>query len=83
MNVRIAGEGGAILWGWKRAATLGAWSYDNGWLSAAIVESNSFALSQTPLTWVIPNGEKPPTRRQLELVSVAGGRLNAQVGKKA
>ena len=85
MPIRIEGAGGIIAWGRKAAAVLGPWTYDHGFLSATIRESNPFRLTQSPLVWVIENagGAKPPTRRRLEELHTDGRTLTAHVGKRA
>jgi hypothetical protein len=80
--LRIRGEGGTVVWGFRRAAALGPWEYTMGLLLATVTEADPFRLTQRPLVWVIPNGAKPPTRRPLEDVVFDGATLTATVVKK-
>jgi hypothetical protein len=81
--VGFSGQGGAVFWGFRPAATLGPWSVSLGVLMATVAEADVFRLTQSPLTWVIPNGGgKPPTRRRLEDVVYDGATLTASVGRK-
>ena len=56
----IRGQTGELRWGYRLAATLGAWTIDSGHLTASVSSSNAFRVTQTPLTFdvVRPSGKR-------------------------
>lgn len=62
---RVTGEEGELKWGYRRAATVRAWSLtkgdDNVWtLTGTVSDLDDFALSQPALKFVTPNGWRFP-----------------------
>ena len=57
----ITGATAVVKWGYREAAVLGSWSVKGhtqggGSLTADVVSSDAFRVTQTPLTFVHPNG---------------------------
>jgi hypothetical protein len=54
-TIRLKGAAGVIRWGYQTAATLGAWTIENGItgcdLTAPVEFVDDFRLSQAPLTF--------------------------------
>jgi hypothetical protein len=80
-QLRIAGTGARLCWGYHTVAELGAWSIDGGVLIAQSVRVlNPIWLTQRDLELVIPRGDgRPPWRRRLSHVVVEQTTLNAQL----
>jgi hypothetical protein len=80
---RIVFEGAAavVRLGYQRAARLGAWTIEGGWISAAVLDVDGFRITQSPLTLEIQYADGAPTYRALADVTVSGGRLTGRVFK--
>ena len=54
-SIRLKGQAGVIRWGYQTAATVGAWTIENGVtgcdLTATVESVDHFRLSQVPLTF--------------------------------
>ncbi len=58
----MTGPSAVVKWGYRDAAVLGPWSVTGhaaggGSLTATIVSSDTFRVTQAPLTFVHPNGK--------------------------
>jgi hypothetical protein len=58
----MTGSSAVLKWGYREAAVLGAWSMTGhtaggGSLTATVISSDTFRVTQTPLTFVHPNGK--------------------------
>jgi len=53
-KVVMRGAAGEVRWSYHRAAELGAWTLEGDQLSARLLTSDTFRLSQSPLTFVVP-----------------------------
>jgi hypothetical protein len=80
----ITGLVAEVWWGYHKAASLGSWSFSRtrgqagGALTATVIDSDAFKLTQSPLTVVIP--AKPQAWRwALSEVEVSGSTLTATV----
>jgi len=78
-RVTFSGVKAVVRLGYQRAAVLGPWTIDGGWLSAAVVEADGFRITQAPLTLEIQYADGAPTYRPLGDVSVSGGRLTGRL----
>lgn len=78
MPVRLQGDAAEIRWGYYRAATLGAWTIEQGDIVAVVLEANTWWVSQSPLTFTV--GAKLAHR--IEGLQITGGTLTARLGPK-
>ncbi len=78
---RIVFEGvsGTIRLGYQRAARLGAWRIEGGYLSAAVLEVDGFRITQSGLVLELTYPEGAPTYRPIGDVAIAAGRLTARL----
>lgn len=78
-QITMRGSAAEIRWSYHRAADLGAWSIDGWHLSATVVASDPFRLSQQPLSFVVvrPNGAR--WKWMLSEVTVTADTLRAQL----
>lgn len=78
-SITLRGEAADLRWGYHRAADLGAWSVENGHLSASVRSIDAFRLTQQPLSFVVmrPNGVRWEWR--LRDVQVMGDTIHAQL----
>ena len=78
---RVTFEGAAAIvrLGYQRAAKLGAWRIEAGWISAAVEDLDGFRITQSPLTLEIQYATGAPTYRRLADVTVNGGRLTGRL----
>lgn len=53
-KVVFRGAAGEVRWAYHRAAEVGAWTLEGSQLSARLLSSDTFRLSQQPLTFVVP-----------------------------
>ena len=78
MPFHIRGTGGAIHWGWHAVATLQSWAVEGRALTATgVVVTNTFGVSQSPLTLVCGSIRRPITGLQ-----IAGETLTASLVPK-
>ena len=78
-RVTFEGLAATVRLGYQRAAKLGAWKIEGGWISAAVEDFDGFRITQSPLTLEILYAEGAPTYRPLGDVSVSGGRLTGRL----
>ena len=78
-RVTFSGAAAVVRLGYQRAARLGAWTIEGGWISAAVLDVDGFRITQSPLTLEILYAEGAPTYRPLGDVSVSGGRLTGRL----
>jgi hypothetical protein len=78
-RVTFSGERAVVRLGYQRAARLGAWTIEGGWLSAAVDDFDGFRITQSPLTLEIQYATGAPTYRALADVTVSGGRLTGRL----
>lgn len=78
-QITLRGEAAGIRWGYHHAADLGAWSVENGHLSASVRSVDAFRLTQQPLSFVVirPTGARWEWR--LRDVVVTGDTVHAQL----
>ena len=62
---RLKGAAAEVRWGYHRAAELSQWEYDGTTLTATVVQSDPFAVSQQPLTFVVNDWKWPITTLQI------------------
>ena len=68
--------------GYQRAARLGAWTIEGGWISAAVEDVDGFRITQSPLTLEIQYAGRGARRiGALADVTVSGGRLTGRLSK--
>jgi len=82
-RITFAGLAAVIRLGYQRAAELGAWRMEGGYLTAEIRTVDAFRITQTPLVLEITYADGEPTRRPLADVTVTGGRLTARIVPKS
>ena len=80
-RVTFSGAAAVVRLGYQRAARLGAWTIEGGWISAAVEDVDGFRITQSPLTLEIQYADGAPTYRALADVTVSGGRLTGRVYK--
>jgi hypothetical protein len=74
----MTGVEGAVRWGYRTAARLGAWTYERGTLTAELLTRDDFALQQDPLTVSAVMG-KATWRWLVTGVQINGSTLTASV----
>jgi hypothetical protein len=74
----------AIYWGYQLAAHCSDWELAAGVLTATIPDPSSFALTQSPLVFVVDNSAsgRPDMRRELLDVVLEGSTLTARFGPR-
>lgn len=75
MAYTIRGKAAELRWGYQLAATLGSWTLKDGTLTATVLSSDTFRVSQSPLTFVVGS-----IRRPIEGLQIAGWTLTASIG---
>jgi len=78
-RITFQGERAIVRLGYQRAARLGPWRIEGGWISAAVEDVDGFRITQSPLTLEIQYPDGAPTYRPLGDVSVSGGRLTGRL----
>jgi len=61
-ELSMTGTAAVVKWGYREAAVIGSWSLTGhagggGSLTATILSSDAFRVTQAPLTFVHPNGK--------------------------
>jgi hypothetical protein len=81
---RMNGQHAEIYWSYHRAATLGQFWIDYGFLRAEILTCNPIQLTQRPLWFTVDNSAsgRPPFQRQLLDATVAGQVLTGRLGPR-
>jgi hypothetical protein len=74
MGYRVCGAAAQIRWGHFCAATLGAWTLDDGALTATVERLDTFRVTQRPLVLVIGSAQWP-----LESLEVSDRRVTGRV----
>ena len=67
-RVTFSGAAAVVRLGYQRAARLGAWTIEGGWISAAVLDVDGFRITQSPLD------ARDPVRGRGAHVSGARGR---------
>jgi hypothetical protein len=82
-SVTVRGVEGALRWGYQPAGTLGAWTVTrdgSAWtLSASIVKTDAFRVSQRPLAFEARHAHGV-WRWPVQSLQIAGASLNAVLG---
>jgi hypothetical protein len=85
MALTVRGASAWLRWGYAQAATLRAWTVTreaDAWtLSAAVVTTDAFRLSQQPLVFVAPH-QGGSWRWPVESLQITDGTLVARLGPK-
>lgn len=85
MGLIVTGVRASVRWGYHAAATVTAWTVtrdDSGWvLTATLVTSDAFRLSQQPLTFEAPHAHGVWTW-PIQTLQIAGAALQARLGPK-
>jgi hypothetical protein len=76
MGVRVRGVAAQIRWGHYCAATLGAWTLDEGAFSATVERVDLFRVTQRPLVFVAGREQWP-----VESIEVNDHRVTGRVGQ--
>lgn len=83
-RVVINGPQGEVRWSYHRAATVGPWTLTaepaGATLTATVVSSDAFAVSQQPLTFVVPRPSGASWTWPIVTLQIAGGSLTAELG---
>jgi hypothetical protein len=82
-RVTFSGVKAVVRLGYQRAAVLGPWTIDGGWISATVEDVDGFRITQAGLVLEIQYADGAPTYRPLDSVSVSGGRLTARLVPKS
>ncbi len=78
-NIQLRGDGADVRHVYHRAAELGAWSIDNGRLSASMRSQDVFRLTQQPLMLVVRRPSGADWKWPLSDVAWSGNTLTATV----
>jgi hypothetical protein len=78
-KITFQGERAIVRLGYQRAARLGPWRIEGGYLSAALEDFDGFRITQPGLVLEIWYAEGEPTYRPIADVSVSGGRLTGRL----
>jgi hypothetical protein len=80
----LRGPEASIRWGYQNAVRLGPWSVENTSghrvLTGAIVEADTFRVSQHPLTFIVSRPSGQTWRWPVEQLHIAGASLTATLG---
>jgi hypothetical protein len=77
-QVTMRGPEGAVKWGYHTAASLGSWSVTGQTLTAKVVSVDTCAVTQQPLTFVVPR-PRGAWRWTVTALHIADGTLTASV----
>jgi hypothetical protein len=77
-SITIRGTGAAVKWGYHVAATLGSWTVTGRTLTASVLTSDTMAVSQRPLVFVVPR-PKGEWRWDVDSLQIADGTLTASL----
>lgn len=81
----VRGLVGQVMWGYHLAGSVSQWTVsksDGAWsLSATVVSSDAFRLSQRPLVFVAPHKDGA-WRWPIVSLQIEGAALTAQLGPK-
>lgn len=77
-KVTMRGSAGKVVWSYHKAADVGAWELFGSTLTATLVTSDTYRLSQAPLTFVVPR-PAGAWSWPLDTVHVEGQSLTATV----
>lgn len=58
-HIVMKGRDALLRWGYATAATLGAWTIEDGRLTAVVVNRDAFRVAQRPLTFVVSRPATP------------------------
>ncbi len=82
MALRLGGARAELQWGYHRAATLAAWALVDRSLTADVVGTDTFRITQRPLVLVVdrPGRRRPAWRWPVLSLAIADGVLTATLG---
>jgi hypothetical protein len=78
-SITVKGQEGRIVWGYHTAARLAAWCIDGHTLTATVQESDTFRVTQQPLTFVVSRPTGSPWVWTVASLQVAGQTLTASL----
>lgn len=82
-QVSITGQAGEVRWGYHTAATLASWSVTGGdKLTATIVSSDAFRVSQHPLTFQVRRPSGHVWTWAIQSLQIAGTTLQASLAQE-
>ena len=82
----LRGPSAEVRWAYHRAADLGPWTmtlldtHGNVSMTAAVISSDAFRVSQQPLTLVVPRPNGNAWRWPIQSLQIAGSTLTASLG---
>lgn len=83
-RVVIRGPEGHVRWAYHKAASLRSWVVQvepsKSTLTATVVSTDAFAVSQSPLTFVVPRPKGQPWRWPIISLQIADTSLTATLG---
>jgi hypothetical protein len=77
MAFRVQGATAALRWGYRVAATLGAWTIEDQAFSATVLQRDTFCLDQRPLVLVVGGQQW-----LLETLAVSGDQVVGRVARR-
>jgi hypothetical protein len=78
-SITFSGPSALVRLGYQRAARLGPWRVEDGYLTAEVLEADGFRITQSGLTFEIQNPDGIPTVRPIADVRIYSGRLEARL----
>lgn len=81
-RIVVSGPIAQLRWGYQIAADLTDWRFDGEFLSAAIVRSDAFRMTQSGLVFVVIRNGQADAARPVLSHGITDGRLTACLGLK-
>jgi hypothetical protein len=85
-SATMRGGSGEVRWSYHRAASLGSWTMTikpgESTLTASVLTSDAFKVSQQPLTFVVPRPNGKTWRWPVTVLQISGNALTASLGPR-